>query len=474
MHENNFEKQVREKMEQLGFDPADAVWANVDKEINREKKRRSPVFWLFFLTGIMIASGSYFILIKKEAGTRTVASKPTEIINDHGSAGETRPAASALSAEGVKTDNITAPHLKPSLIGVLNKRIVVKSISVLTDKKTKNVEGTTGFSKKVAYGSEKYASTDQQKDKITEDVKESPHRNEIAEADSQNNQRNMFNDKPDSAESSSHDQQRSVVEYKSFRKDSLSETSSAKNKNKDKGLSSWKIGFTGEAGISDINQTLFKSGSLVIPAYNALSNNGGSNPGSGDSASNITTGFSFGAGFFVIRNLSDRISISAGLNYHYYSTKIHVGSHEDNSITVNSIPGQLIQARSFYENGRNHNYTNQYHFIELPVLLEYELNTSSRMPFIWEGGFSVAWLLGSDALHYDPLTNTYYQFNKLFNKAQINAVAAIMIGLLLHHYTLQLGPQLEYGLTNLLKTSAGTPQHVFYLGLKISFIRGIK
>jgi hypothetical protein len=27
MYENNFEKQVREKMDQLGFDPSDTVWA---------------------------------------------------------------------------------------------------------------------------------------------------------------------------------------------------------------------------------------------------------------------------------------------------------------------------------------------------------------------------------------------------------------------------------------------------------------
>ncbi|MEJ0080284.1 MAG: hypothetical protein WDM78_04840 [Puia sp.] len=38
MHENKFEKQVREKMDQLGFDPADTVWAQVDREINRERK----------------------------------------------------------------------------------------------------------------------------------------------------------------------------------------------------------------------------------------------------------------------------------------------------------------------------------------------------------------------------------------------------------------------------------------------------
>jgi hypothetical protein len=52
MHENNFEKQVREKMDQLGFDPADSVWERVDKEINKEKKHRRPLFWLFFFSGL--------------------------------------------------------------------------------------------------------------------------------------------------------------------------------------------------------------------------------------------------------------------------------------------------------------------------------------------------------------------------------------------------------------------------------------
>lgn len=42
MHENNFEKQVREKMDDLGFDPSDAVWAAVDKEINKEKNDAGP------------------------------------------------------------------------------------------------------------------------------------------------------------------------------------------------------------------------------------------------------------------------------------------------------------------------------------------------------------------------------------------------------------------------------------------------
>ncbi len=69
MHENNFEKQVREKMDQLGFDPADSVWERVDKEINKEKKRRRPLFWLFFFSGLALAGGAYYFSAYKNSST---------------------------------------------------------------------------------------------------------------------------------------------------------------------------------------------------------------------------------------------------------------------------------------------------------------------------------------------------------------------------------------------------------------------
>jgi hypothetical protein len=65
MHENDFEKQVREKMDQLQFDPSDAVWANVDKEINKDKRRRLPLFWLVFPLALIMAGGGYYFLVKE-------------------------------------------------------------------------------------------------------------------------------------------------------------------------------------------------------------------------------------------------------------------------------------------------------------------------------------------------------------------------------------------------------------------------
>ena len=65
MREEEFEKRVRDKMEQLGFDPSESVWIGVDKEINKEKRRRMPLFWLFFASGLLLAGGAYYFVTNK-------------------------------------------------------------------------------------------------------------------------------------------------------------------------------------------------------------------------------------------------------------------------------------------------------------------------------------------------------------------------------------------------------------------------
>src|ERR1700759_4245463 len=65
MREEEFEKQVRKKMDQLGFTPSESVWTGVDREINQEKKRRLPLFWLFFVSGLLLAGGSYYFISNK-------------------------------------------------------------------------------------------------------------------------------------------------------------------------------------------------------------------------------------------------------------------------------------------------------------------------------------------------------------------------------------------------------------------------
>ena len=54
MPENEFEKKVQQRMEELRFIPSDEVWKEVEYCIRKEKKKRRFIFWLpllFLLLG---------------------------------------------------------------------------------------------------------------------------------------------------------------------------------------------------------------------------------------------------------------------------------------------------------------------------------------------------------------------------------------------------------------------------------------
>jgi hypothetical protein len=188
----------------------------------------------------------------------------------------------------------------------------------------------------------------------------------------------------------------------------------------------------------------------------------------------VEAGFSFSLGGFLNRSFSKRISVSAGLGYHYYSTKTHTGTYVNSPTYFYLSYGALDRTNAYYANGKEHAFTNQYHFIELPVTMELKLNKSDRLPIIWEAGFSLSYLLSSDALSYDPVSNIYYKSSRYMNKLQFNGITAIMVGMPVGKSALQIGPQLQYGFTGLLKSSYGNPGHLIFYGLKISFVPGKK
>ncbi len=46
MQEQNFEKQVRRKMDELSLSPSAPVWNKVEEQIRKKKDRRRIVLWL--------------------------------------------------------------------------------------------------------------------------------------------------------------------------------------------------------------------------------------------------------------------------------------------------------------------------------------------------------------------------------------------------------------------------------------------
>ena len=48
MEQNNFEKNVQQKLDELKIPPSDAVWTNIEKRIGKKHKDRRAIFILFF------------------------------------------------------------------------------------------------------------------------------------------------------------------------------------------------------------------------------------------------------------------------------------------------------------------------------------------------------------------------------------------------------------------------------------------
>ena len=58
MQEQNFEKQVQKKLEELNLLPSDSVWKKVEEQIREKKDRRKIFFWL--IPFALLCGGIYF------------------------------------------------------------------------------------------------------------------------------------------------------------------------------------------------------------------------------------------------------------------------------------------------------------------------------------------------------------------------------------------------------------------------------
>ena len=60
MQEQNFEKQVKQKMEELSLTPSEPVWKKVEEQIQKKRNRRRFFFWLP-LTVLLIGGGLWIL-----------------------------------------------------------------------------------------------------------------------------------------------------------------------------------------------------------------------------------------------------------------------------------------------------------------------------------------------------------------------------------------------------------------------------
>jgi hypothetical protein len=242
----------------------------------------------------------------------------------------------------------------------------------------------------------------------------------------------------------------------------------------------WEAGFSGGGGYSRLyTENVPSSGPAATGLFALSSYSASSNVGK-HFVSDVRPGASFYAGIRLQKPVSARLAIVLGMDLHYYSSRITTGQQvvtyvpaSVSGITPTVVPAAL-QATPLYVPGDEQVITNKYYFLEAPVGLQWRINRSPMLPMFLEGGASVARLMGSNALYYDPHSGVYLKDAQVVEKTELNLFASLMVGLPFHGVRIQAGPEAEYGLTPLVDNNELGAQHLFYGGVRLVVLPGHK
>ena len=147
-----------------------------------------------------------------------------------------------------------------------------------------------------------------------------------------------------------------------------------------------------------------------------------------------------------------------GINYAMLNTKTETGVKIDSSgrfSNATAATGNSVDVNGYYRPNQANaasEFTNRYHFIELPVLYQYRLNNNKKLPLYINSGFSISKAVSIDGLVYDKYNNIQYSNNNAYNKTQFGILFGLAARLpLANDVSLIVGPQIQYNLTGLTK-----------------------
>jgi len=514
MPENEFEKQVQQKMNELKFVPSEAAWERVEKQIANKKKRRRALLWLPLLLLLLGGTAGYYYMNQKTAqNEHDLAAKPAPV-ND-----EKKRLATENEKTGTKTNNKDAlvqestnvdriPHNSPSskkliapweksnptnltstqtFLNKSNLRLITKKTTPLKDQEAATAPAFR--LKKVADAGKQpvhkinIAQKDSELEKENIQANGNPVttettlNNAIKKTSTDNEEKDLagtpdpgiavgiqFQVSNDSTNIAKHS---GIDSIKNIRHDSVAHTAAKQASQSKREKIEWGLHL--DAGFSTITSGFpgFFVKRVNTGAYSATPGNPGSsgNLNNGNSSytspSDIKSHFSWSAGITVRKSIGKTWRLNSGLNYSMYATGIALGSKVTDSVGLD---------KAVYRNGRSGTYTNRFHFIELPLTIEKQLGHRSR--FSINGGLAFSLLAASNQLHFDQQTNLYYTDNSLINKTQWSLLAGLNYRILQKKIQVETGPLLNYHLGNTFNKDIYGNGHWFFAGLRATVFFG--
>jgi hypothetical protein len=134
----------------------------------------------------------------------------------------------------------------------------------------------------------------------------------------------------------------------------------------------------------------------------------------------------------------------------------------------------LQNTAASYQAYYNNKYRFRFQYIEMPLLVHWQINKGRKLPpVVFEGGVSISRLLSADALHFEGKNGVYYADEDLFNKTQFNFVAGLNVGLFQKSkHPVWIGPSFRYALSGLVKKDVSAGQYMWSAGINIKMLLG--
>jgi hypothetical protein len=496
MRENEFERKVQAQMEELRIRPSDETWERVEKELREKKKRRGAVLF-FIMAGLLLLGYSGYTFLS------TSSNQPVARNEEKKSSGETvRPTLNTPAnttntttynnsavAEKSGTTPITnhshqirnaSPSLKLENVAIVRENAADrrKKKNVISQKENNAVIST---STEAAIFNKHLDQTEKNQVQQPANKKENIITNSIVS--------NTIGNK-DQAPADSAAAIDSTVAKTEVNKTEAPEPGEPKPAiTKIKNKSGLKLGVEVSGGFISSQNRFFGFDGRSQYKLNDLQQSGpvgtpgGVGTGTGGARviippSHVNAGRAWKIGLVAEKGISKRSSLSAGLRYSYADESLEVGAIRDTIVRSNSysFSQNFLAAsgvRSAYSSAAAAprapvKYTNRYHFLEIPLSYQTQLNKGKKVGILWNAGIAPGFLIGTNALVYDTAaTGVYYRNDNAFKRFHFNMQTG---------FTLQfgnskkiqwsLGPTVSMDMTRLMKEDVFTEKRYFlYTGL---------
>ena len=503
MPENEFEKQVQQKMDRLKLKPSAEVWQNVAGAITKRKTDRRIIAFIFLALFLSVA-GIYTYTSNNEnhrhltdkilpVKTNTIT---TDTVKNPNPKGVVDLENSKPYRKDIVTDKAKILQSSTGIKGIADQQkttpqlLSVKSASSIKEEKIINTntvaikDAIYNSNKKLQYKKKQQLSFKVSNGVAADDLNETPvaHNNNqqtiAATTDSAENIAGIkeifidpvINSAIDNSESESHIATKVIEE--SNKKNTIEKKSKQiKQKN------NWQIGFNFSSGVTTTQNgylgVIGAGNSDASKIYNSADQaTSGSNNGQASYSvyhpSKINPGAGITAGVFIQKDISSKTNIVFGLNYKTYSSVMMVGYRVDsvlygsNNYTLNSAD------RIFYRSGTDRKYKNHFHFIELPLAVHIKLTNKNKRAVYLNMGIAIAQLFGSNALQFDTASGKYYRNNNMLNKTQANISAGLLFALSRRAKNpFLIGPDINVGLNKIANSGLYSNRRYSYFGLRL-------